>query len=209
MPRFRILCFLSISGFIWQACSPLYKKLHRVAGDPSCIQQFRPVFPSVLYSTQVDVAGRHLSGLLLIKTMPDSSIRVVFSSAFGPKFFDFEFPADTGFQVRFIIPQLDKKAVVKTLRKDFELILFRGTHSTRAYVLGSENYHYYAFPQPSGTNYYLTDTSCKYLIRAEKASQSKVISQAVMKDYQGGVPDSIGISHNNFNFTIGLKRLMR
>ena len=38
-----------------------------------------------------NVVGNHLSGLLLIKKMPDSSTRMVFSNEMGLGFFDFEF----------------------------------------------------------------------------------------------------------------------
>jgi len=30
-----------------------------------------------------------------------------------------------------------------------------------------------------------------------------------MQHYIGGIPDTIGITHKNFNFNIGLKRLER
>jgi hypothetical protein len=33
--------------------------------------------------------------------------------------------------------------------------------------------------------------------------------EAVMRNYVNGIPDTIGISHKTFNFTIGLKRLQR
>jgi hypothetical protein len=204
---FRILYLLSISSMLLAACQSAYKNLHAAAGDPNCVEQFKPHFVSVLYHTEVDVTGRHFSGLLLIKTMSDSSTRVVFTSAVGPKFFDFEFPPDTGFRVLFIMKQLDKKAAIKTLRKDFELILFRNMDFHQAYSWAGAPYHYYSFPQQKGVNYYVTDSSCSQLIRMEKASKKRTIVQAVMLNYAQGVPDTIGISHKNFNFTISLKRL--
>ncbi|HQY12763.1 MAG TPA: hypothetical protein PK133_11145, partial [Ferruginibacter sp.] len=76
-----------------------------------------------LYSTTVDVSGNHLSGLLLVKKMPDSSTRMVFSSEMGLSFFDFEFSADGNFKVYSIIKKMNRKAVIKTLRHDFELVL--------------------------------------------------------------------------------------
>jgi hypothetical protein len=68
---------------------------------------------------------------------------------------------------------------------------------------------YYAFPQENGSKYYITGPECRELIRIEKASKGKALVQAVMKDYTNGIPDTIGISHTNFHFTIGLKRLER
>jgi len=77
--------------FILSGCSSVYKNLQPATGDISYIQKFRPDFKDLLYKAEIDVTSHHLSGLLLIKTLPDSSIRMVFSNEMGYKFFDFEF----------------------------------------------------------------------------------------------------------------------
>src|SRR5258708_13414216 len=82
----------------------------------------RPL-PTSWYHASVEVVGNHISGLLLIKNMPDSAIRVVFTNEAGITFFDFGFSRDRTFTVHSIIKKLNKKPVVQTLRKDFELIL--------------------------------------------------------------------------------------
>jgi hypothetical protein len=189
------------------ACSTPYKSLRKTTGDPACIQKFKPVFESVMYNTTVDIVGHHISGVLLFKMTPDSSIRVVFSMKTGLKFFDFGFTPDSGFKVYFILKQMDKKPLIKALRKDFELILLQHTEASNGYLLSGTNTRYYAFPQEKGTNYYITDTTCSELIRMEKSSKRKVIVEAVMKDYREGTPDTVGISHKKFNFVIAMKKL--
>jgi hypothetical protein len=82
---------LSSLLFLLLACSPAYKQMQVAAGDINTIKKFKPNFTVALYNTQVDVVGNHLSGLLIIKKMPDSSTRLVFSNEMGFKFFDFEF----------------------------------------------------------------------------------------------------------------------
>ena len=159
------------------------------------------------YNTKVDVTGKHLSGLLLIKAMPDSSTRLVFSSEMGFTFFDFEFAADGAFKVYYILPQMDKKAVLTTLRKDFEILLMQHLDLEKASVHKKDGLFYYGFPQTKGNNYYITDSACTRLTRVERASKRKAVVVAVMQDYTEGMPDTIGISHTNFNFTIGLKKL--
>jgi hypothetical protein len=212
-PTFRLSdfrTFISILLFlliVLASCSSTYKGLPSVQGDVACIQQFKPQFTSVLYAAQVDVAGRHLSGLLLMKIMPDSSARVVFTSETGFKFFDFEFSANEQFKVYQVIKQMNKKAVIKTLRKDFELVMLRNTPAAGAYIVKKDELNYYAFPQQKGVNYYVTDSACTRLVRMERASKRKAVVEAIMQQYVNGVPDTIGITHKNFNFTIGLKYL--
>jgi hypothetical protein len=189
------------------ACSSPYKGLSKAKGDPSCVHQFMPSLGKVSYNTNVDVVGHHISGILLFKRMPDSSIRIVFATKAGLKFFDFGFSPDSGFKVYYILKQMDKQAFITALQKDFELILFQHTPADKGYLLTNADTHYYAFPQEKGTNYYITDTACQQLIRAEKSSKHKVVVSAILKNYSNGLPDTIGISHHNFNFTIALKRI--
>jgi hypothetical protein len=193
--------------FLLIACFSPYKKLHKTLADPGCVQKFKPAFAFALYKTQVRVKGKQISGILLIKTMPDSSIRMVFSNEMGFKFFDFEFSARNGFTVYYIMEQMNQEAVKKTLRKDFELVLLLHTEAGKAFALKDGQHNYFAFPQEKGTNYYITDSACTQLLRMEKASKRKPVVIAQMQDYRNGIPDTIGISHKNFKFTIGLKRI--
>jgi hypothetical protein len=210
MLRSRILYLLSGNCLLlFMACSPLYRQMQTTNGDISVLKKFKPSFSVVLYKTEVDVIGNHLSGLLLIKKMQDSSTRMVFSNEIGFKFFDFEFLPDGNFKVHSVIKKMNRKSVLKTLRNDFALILMQHMDSTAASVRTKNGLIYYVFPQTKGYNYYITDSTGDNLIRMERASKRKTVVQAIMKDYINGVPDTIGISHQTFNFTIGLKRIER
>ena len=178
-------------------------------GDINSLNKFKPSFTVALYSTTVDVVGNHLSGLLLIKKMPDSSIRMVFSNEMGFKFFDFEFSADGNFKVYSIIKKMNKRSVLKTLRHDFELILMNQLDSSAVSIRTEAGLLYYIFPQTKGYSYYITDSTGNELVRMERASKKKTVVEAIMKNYINGIPDTIGISHKTFNFTIGLKRIER
>ena len=208
MPALRIRCLLLSSGLLLlTACSSVYRKMERTSAHPACLQSFKPVFTKALYNTKIDVVGKHLSGLLLLKAMPDSSIRLVFSNEMGFKFFDFEFSAAGVFKVYYILPQMDKKAVLTTLRKDFELLLMQHLDPAKAFALKKDGLVFHGFPQTKGNNYYITDSACGQLLRLERASRRKPVVTAVMQHYADGMPDTIGINHENFNFTIGLKKI--
>jgi hypothetical protein len=180
-----------------------------ITGDVNTLSKFIPAFNVALYNTQVDVVGNHLSGLFLIKKMPDGSTRMVFSNEMGFKFFDFEFSAAGNFKVYSIIKKMDKKTVVKTLRKDFELVLMQHLDCATASIHKKDGLVYYVFPQSKGYNYYITDSIGSQLLSMERASKKKTVVSAIMKNYSNGIPDTIGISHKTFSFTIGLKKLER
>lgn len=191
------------------SCSPVYKQWQAVTINAQGLQKFKPAFKVALYNTKVDVVGNHLSGLLLIKKMPDSTVRIVFSNEIGFKFFDFEFAPNGNFKVYSVIKQMNKKPVLKTLRKDFELILMQRLDSAAVSVRKNNGLLYYVFPQSNGYYYYITDSSSSKLIRMERASNKKTVVEATMENYINGIPDSIFVSHKKFDFTIGLKRIER
>ncbi|HEX3386567.1 MAG TPA: hypothetical protein VHS53_15310 [Mucilaginibacter sp.] len=195
-------------------CSSVYKNLQPATGDINDLQKFKPDFRKVLYKAEIDVVGHHLSGLLFIKTLPDSTIRdstirMVFSTETGFKFFDFGFGPDGGFKVFYVVKQMNKKAVIKTLKKDFELILLPQKDYKSAYLRKDDSNLYYIFPRPKGTFCYITDLKSTEMKIMEISSPYKPIVQAIAKGAPNGIPDTIGISHKNFNFTIGLKKIDR
>ena len=203
--------YLLLSSFLLSilACSPSYKQMQVASADINSLKKFKPAFTVVLYNTQVDVVGNHLSGLLIIKKMPDSSTRMVFSNEMGFTFFDFEFSADGNFKVYSIIKKMNKRSVIRTLRNDFALVLMEKLDPNTMSVRSGNSMLYYIFPQSKGYNYYITDMNSHKLIRMERASKKKTVVEAVMENYINGMPDTIGISHKTFNFTIGLKRIER
>lgn len=180
--------------------------MQKVEGVNNCISTFKPSFSRALYNTQVNVVGKHLSGLLIIKVMPDSSTRMVFTNEAGFKFFDFSFKGET-FMVHYIFEQMNQKAVIKTLQKDFELILMQNLNAAEQYLLKNGNDYYHVFAKGKDHYYYITDSACATLTRMERGSSRKKVVEAVMKNYANGIPDSIGIKHNNFSFIIELKQL--
>lgn len=202
----RYLIFIScLIGLL--SCSAPYKKMQQsTGGDVNCVFSFKPVFTTALYTTQVNVTGKHLSGLLLIKTMPDSSTRIVFTSEAGFKFFDFGFSGNE-FNVYYIYSEMNKKPVIKTLRKDFQLILMNNLYGKTAYMLKNDSLVYNVFREGKDHYYYLTDSNCSQMIKMERGSSKKMVMTAIAQNMQQGMPDTIGITHSNFNFEIGLKRI--
>jgi hypothetical protein len=200
---------LSSCLFVLWSCSPAYNHLQKTTGRAADLQKFKPVFAVALYNTQVDVVGNHLSGLLLVKKMPDSSLRIVFTNEMGFTFFDFEFSQGGEFKVYSIFKKMNKRSVIKTLRKDFELILMQGLDESVMAVRKDSALLYYIFPQSKGSNCYITGNNGNELVRMERVSKTKPVVNVIMQNYINGIPDTIGITHLNFDFTIGLKRIER
>ncbi len=197
------------------ACGSSYRHLQkwpadkRTAVDPARLLALKPVYPAVLYRTQVNITGHYLSGLLLIKEMPDSSRRVVFSNEAGFKFFDFSFGGPRGFEVIHIMDRLNKKPVIRTLEQDLSLVMMQGIETAPARLAIADSLLYHGFRRGSKTTWYVTDSAVTYVDHAELGAPRKKLVEARWWMGENNVPDSIAIRHFNFNFTMNLKKLER
>lgn len=199
--RFSVACFVLLS------CASDYRYLQAVEPDKSCVDKFLPFkIETSWYNTSVDVVGKHLSGLLLIKNMPDHSQRVVFTNEAGVTFFDFGFLPDGTFKVYNIVKQMDKRPVIQTLRKDFELILGIPFRQGNVQRWSLEDDLFYGVKQKNETAYFITSKDCASLRRLEWGSTRKRMVTAALKGENHHAPDSIEIKHHTFNMQIKLIR---
>ncbi|MBU7577448.1 MAG: hypothetical protein KAF40_05250 [Flavihumibacter sp.] len=191
------------------SCRSIYNSYPPVSVREDCLTKLGPRFENELYKAQVDITGRSLGGLLLIKKMPDSSTRIVFSTEMGVKFFDFEFRENGEFKVVDILKKLNRKPVISALRQDFEILLMQERGKIPERILEHGNYLYHGYSKGKKQAWYLTDKNCQNLVGAELSSTRKPLVR-LNYFYQGtGNPDSIQIRHLNFSFNIALKKLER
>jgi hypothetical protein len=202
--------YLLFSFFVVTGCASEYKALQPIEPTANCIVKIRPTqLETAWYNASIDVVGKHISGLMLIKNMPDSSVRVVFTNEAGIKFLDFEFGAKDNFNVHYIMKQLNKKPVIHTLRKDFELMLFKPFQYLPEGAFFFEDKVYYAFPQKSETAYFITSKDCASLQYVELGSKRKKKVTAFFYGSKSSQPDSISLVHHTFDMHIKLRKLKK
>lgn len=201
---------LSSILFVLAGCASDYKGLKVVTVDQECLSRIKPVaLNTAWYDAGIDVVGKHISGLLLIKEMPDKSKRLVFTSEAGVTLFDFGFDATGDFKVYYIIKQLDKKAVVRLLRDDFALLLGIPFESPvwKSWEMGNERY--FGVSEKNENHYFITDKDCGSLQRLESASKRTKKLTISMTGNDASKPDSITLQHHTFAMKINLKKLDR
>lgn len=202
--------FLLFSTVLLAGCVSDYKGLKLVSVDQNCLSKIKPVALSTAwYDAGIDVVGKHISGLLLIKEMPDQTKRLVFTNEAGLTFFDIGFDTSGDFKVHYIIQQLDKKVVVRLLRDDFSLLLGIPFDSPvwRSWALGEERY--FGVSEKNENHYFITDKECSSLQRLESASKRKKKLTITMAGNDVQKPDSIVLQHHTFAMKINLKKLNR
>ena len=204
----RCLLFESIIAFLLVGCASEYAHLQQTQDFANCPDKVLPLnIKTSWYDASIDVVGKHLSGLLFIKNMPDSSKRVVFASEAGLTFFDFSFSKEGSFHTVSVIKQFDKKAVIHTLQKDFALILglpfLNG--SAERYSAGDDVY--FGFKEKNGTAYFITNKDCASLQRLEWADKGKRLVTVSTPGSGYPTPATIEIEHHTFSMKIKLTRI--
>lgn len=204
--------FLLSSFFLMacaSACSNYYTGLTSIQVDTKCLSKIRPAgITRALYETSIDVFDKHISGILFIKTAEDKSKSIVFMNQSGLTLFHFEFDEYGKFSVRQIIEQLNKKAVVETLKKDFELLLaipFQGNLDSWRHG----DHIYFGTKTKSSFTYFSTTPECDSVFRSEIGSKRKRLVTMERSGSIAAQPETASINHLTFPMTIKLKKLQK
>lgn len=170
------------------------------------MDKFSREFQTAWYAATVDVYGKHMSGLLLIKNMADGRFRTVLTNEAGVTFFDFEFSRDGAFEVKKVIKQLDRKPVLNTLRDDFSLILLIPFKAGSLERFEKDDEIFVASRRKNGIAYFITGPDCASLRRLEWASKRKPkVTISLSGEYSQ--PVTAAITHHNFDMVINLKKI--
>ncbi len=191
-------------------CSNPYKHLVGEKADGASVLAYQPRFEKALYRCLVD--GRflfrkfHLSGILLLKKLDDGSTRILFQNEMGLSFFDFEWSRDDSFQVKSVIAQLDKPAVIQVLQKDFELLLMKRLDKGSQVFYRKNDATIFRYALPNGfANYWVENGR---LEKIETVGKSVVTSLELNGATAANtLPDSIQIVHHKAHFTIFLTKI--
>lgn len=194
------------------SCSAPYKHLHKTESS-STAYRFQPHFNKALYRCHVN--GKvifkkfHISGLLFFKQLENGTKRAVFQNEMGISFFDFEWDKNNSFKVNHMMEQMDKPAVIKTLQKDFEMLLMIGLDKDSEVFLTSDRgkEQFYRLNRDNGYVYYITEDS--QLKRIENSGKRKKVVTINIGDKSTAIsmPDSALFTHHKANFTISLNKI--
>jgi MinD-like ATPase involved in chromosome partitioning or flagellar assembly len=153
-----------------------------------------------IYKAKIKLAKNNFGGLLIIKKIKEKQHRVVFTTEFGNKIFDFEF-LNNDFKVHFILDKLNKKIVVNALKKDFQLLVKEQNKVINQF---SDNVNViYQSELNKKDNYYFHEN--KQLRKIVMASKKKEKVSIYFDEITNKIAKSVIIKHHNFNMTLSLK----
>ena len=154
-----------------------------------------------VYKAKIKIYGRYFGGILIIKKVEKDSHRVVFTTEFGNKIFDFLYKGDS-FIKNFVLDELDKKIIVNTLQKDFKLLISESSKVEEQFA--AENQQVYKTKTNSRFNFYFFGEKPVVLNRIVQTSKRKEKVEIVFTSAGNDLAQRIGIKHSNIKLKIDL-----
>ncbi len=157
-----------------------------------------------VYKANIEVYGKHLGGLMIIKKIANEHHRVVFTTEFGSRILDLEF-IKNDFNINFVLDELNKKIVLNTLKKDFKLLLKEQHHIEKKYS-NSEFIVYKSKAEKRNNFFFISDCSrdLNKIVNTSKTKEKVIITfDKVVK----ALAKEISIVHKNIKLRIELRYL--
>lgn len=195
---------ISISFFLVISCGSL-ATTKGLFGKTNNTTVSNPYFSDTktdyVYKAKINTGKNNFGGLLIVKKIKEEKHRVVFTTEFGNKIFDFEFYKES-FKVNYITDKLNKKLIINALKKDFQLLVKEFNKSILQFNASEKSI--YKTRLNKKDNYYFISKNNNILTKIVMASKRKEKMTILFKNTENKIAKNIEIEHYNFNMTIQL-----
>lgn len=204
MIRFLAISFLTI--LVFSSCSlKTTEGLRKVHFDEIAIENpyFSHAEIDYVYKAKIQLYKKNFGGILIIKKTGANSHRIVFTTEFGSKLFDFQFEGDT-FTKNFVVEDLDKKFIINILRDDFKILVNESAPVLAVYE--SEDERIYKTQAGDRFNFYFLKKDSETLEKIVNTSKTKEKVEIDFTFSEEDIAEMIAIKHENFKLTIDLEK---
>ncbi|MGI9650336.1 hypothetical protein [Chryseobacterium sp. RLHN22] len=154
-----------------------------------------------VYKCQMDIYKNHVSGILILKKINETTHRVVLTSDFGNKLIDFEI-SDNNFKLNYVLPDLDKKIVINFLKNDFQQLLKKEYPVTESFE--NENSKIYLSKVDKKIYYLLFNKENGLLKQIIYTKNNKEKIDFTFDAKKHIFADSLNLQHKDFKINIKL-----
>jgi hypothetical protein len=154
-----------------------------------------------VYKTHIEIYGNKMGGIFIAKRVNDSIHRMVLTTDFGNKLLDFEI-SENSFKVNYIIDNLDKQIIIKTLRDDFRTLLQVNNKVFKSFVKGNEKIY-----QTENNSYYFVDKDSNNLTQIIKTNKRKEKVNIAFRSINPTFAEYISIKHYNIKLKLEFNQI--
>lgn len=159
-----------------------------------------------VYRAKIEAYGNEFGGIFILKKVDDNLHRIVLTTDFGFKMLDVEV-SQTTFKVNFILEQLDRKIILKTLEHDFKTLLKPSFEVYETYATQGS----LIFKAREGNrNYFIfKNKETKQLEKILKTTRTKEKVSFGFVGKNNTFADSITVDHKDLNLNIYLTQYQK
>ena len=156
-----------------------------------------------IYKSKIEVYGHNFGGILIIKKTGIQEHRVVFTTEFGNKLFDFLYKGES-FTKIFIIDELNKKMIVKTLQRDFKILISEKSKVLEQYTFQDKDI--FKTSDEKRTNFYFINKKTHTLDKIVNTTNSSEKVEILFTNNNVQIANNILFNHKNIRLTIELEK---
>jgi len=155
-----------------------------------------------IYKARFNVFKHKFGGILIIKKIKKDHHRIVLTSEFGKKIFDFEIMDDI-VKLNYSSDVLNKKFIINTLQNDFQILVKQKNKVVKEFSKDHESIYQTILNKKF--NYYVFSIENQELIEIINTTKNKEKMRLNFNQVENGIAKSIEIEHQNIKMTIHLK----
>ncbi len=159
-----------------------------------------------VYKAKIEVYGNKFGGILIIKKLSESKHRVVFTTEFGNKLFDFLYNRDK-FIKNYVVDDLDKKVIINTLKNDFKLLISEKSKVEKQF--DSKEFKIFQTSENKRNHFYFFHKKSNELEKIISSSKFKEKVAILFSNMEDQCAWDIAINHKNIKLKISLKKLKK
>ncbi len=155
-----------------------------------------------IYKARFNVFKHKFGGILIIKKIKKDHHRIVLTSEFGKKIFDFEIMDDI-VKLNYSSDVLNKKFIINTLQYDFQILVKQKNKVVKEFSKDHESIYQTILNKKF--NYYVFSIENQELIEIINTTKNKEKMRLNFNQVENGIAKSIEIEHQNIKMSIHLK----
>ena len=155
-----------------------------------------------VYKAILHIYKHRLSGIFIVKKINTNHHRIVFTTEFGKKIFDFEL-VENDFKINYINDQINKKKLIRTLSDDFQLLINQNNAVMNEFYSPTESI--YRSKVRDKYYYHFYNKNNDQLEKIVMSSKNKEMLTIVFQDLKNNLAQSIVMTHDNLKISIELK----
>lgn len=155
-----------------------------------------------VYKAKIKAYNNDFGGVLIIKKIKENNHRIVFTTNFGNKIFDFEL-INNEMKTHFIMKELDRKIIINTLKRDFQTLTQEHNKINKAFT-DNEGYLIFQSKIEKRFNHYFVNQEIQKLTKIIYTNHSKEKVILSFSNIKNAIAENIIIQHKTAPIQINL-----